>query len=68
MGAGFHFKRPRRLLGLDFGASSFKVVELTRIGAEVRLTGFDASPVGDDPERAQPILWEERPEMRSSNP
>ena len=52
MGAGFYFKRPRRLLGLDFGASSFKVVELTRIGAEVRLTGFDASPVGDDPERA----------------
>jgi len=49
MGAGFHFKRTRRLLGLDFGASSFKVVELTRTGGEVRLTSFDSIPVGEDP-------------------
>jgi len=52
MGAGFHFKRTRRLLGLDFGASSFKVVELTRTGGELTLTGFDAAPVGEDPEAA----------------
>jgi len=49
MGAGFHFKRTRRLLGLDFGASSFKVVELTKTGAEITLSGFDSAPVGEDP-------------------
>ena len=52
MAAGFHFKRTRRLLGLDFGASSFKVVELTRTGGEVRLTSFDSTPVGEEPAAA----------------
>ena len=49
MGAGFHFKRTRRLLGLDFGTSSFKVVELTQTGGEITLSGFDSAPLGEDP-------------------
>jgi type IV pilus assembly protein PilM len=52
MGAGFHFKRTRRLLGLDFGTSSFKVVELTQTGGEITLSGFDSAPVGEDPAAA----------------
>ena len=52
MGAGFHIKRSRSLLGLDFGASSIKVVELTEAGGEITLTGFDSVPVREDSAQA----------------
>lgn len=52
MGAGFQLKRSRALLGLDFGASSIKVVELTAAGGEITLTGFDSVPVSEDPAEA----------------
>lgn len=52
MGAGFHFNRSRSLLGLDFGASSIKVVELTEKGGDVYLSGFDSVPAGEDPAQA----------------
>lgn len=44
MGITTLLKRKQSLIGLDFGMSSIKVVELTRSGGALSLTSFDSVP------------------------
>jgi type IV pilus assembly protein PilM len=44
MGIGTLLKRNHSLIGLDFGMSSIKVVEVRRSGRELTLAGFDSVP------------------------